>query len=373
LVHYLGVAWSLGFMPGTLGLDYPELIRSATVAIVIGQVVVVAVVVVSLWRRPTAWRAWVLFAVTLLVILVVTGEERAGNFGPNLGLNYHDLSYTPVLTMLTLGLAFLPLRPEIAPSGTPVTALVERADRPAPGLRRVTAVVTAGLVGGVLVASGLSTHKIAEASASWSAAAYLTRFAQSQAQVEAADPQAFLYNYETTLVAKGLFPYDLYSYTIARVDPGLALDRSQGHGYLVSPDGAVVPAVLSSDAGLLTTNRALVVGGTLVDTLGAVCDFTTAPGELVIPLARSVPARYAFLRFSYAVNQPTAVGLQTGEAATYRPALWTGARSVDLPAGRGSRLEALRVRPMDDVAFTLPAGRTFCVSSLDVGDPRAEG
>jgi hypothetical protein len=387
LLHYLGIAWSQGVMPGSLGLQYPDLVANAALATVVGQVVFVALVVVSLVRRPQAWRAWVLFGVTLVVLLAVTGETRVADFGPPLGLDYRYLTQVPVLSMLALGLAFLPLRPAVAPGRTLVTTpVVPRADRPPvgspiapppptpvplahrPALRPAVAVGVALVVVAYLVAAGFSTERVAAASGPWRAERFISTFAASQSRVQAADPGAFLYNYSVPFVPPAFFPYNLYSHTLAQMVPGLPLNRTAGQGYVAVAGGSLVPAVLTADPGELDSSGVTATGGSLVRVFRSVCDVTTTAGLLTVPLSQAVPAQVALMHLSYAVNQPTTVSVVSGTGSALGVAI-LGRPTLDLASGSGSRLENLVLRPIDEIGFLLPAGRTFCLSGLDVGVP----
>ena len=385
LVHYLAIAWSQAFVPGSLGLRYPELVSNVTAVTVVGQVAFVLVVGVSLRRRPQAWRAWVLFALVIGILLVITGENRVGVFGPGLGLDYRYLASLPIVSALTLGLAFLPLRAVVAPDGARVTAPVGPApvaarpeDDPVarPAGRSAGRVAVAGLtalaVGAYLLAAGISTERIATTSESWLTAGYIQRFTASQVRVQASDPQAFLYNDAAPFVPPAFFPYNLYSYTLAKVAPGLPFNRTQGRGYVAGVGGALVPAVLTADPGEVSSPGVTATGGSLVRVFGAVCDVTTAPSQLTVPLARGVPATVEFLRFRYAVNRPAVVDVSTGTGAAAGPAI-EGQPALTLAAGSGWRLENLFPRPTASLVFAVPADRTFCLSDLDVGVPVAAG
>ena len=316
---------------------------------------------------------------TVVVLLAVTGQSRVAVFGPSLGLDYRYLTQVPVLSMVALGLAFLPLRPAVAPDRPLVTTAAGVPGIPAPdptstrppttALRPVVAGVVVVAVAAYLVAAGFSTERLAAASGSWRGQRFISTFADSQSRVQAADPDAFLYNYSVPFVPAAFFPYNLYSHTLAKMAPGLPLNRTVGQGYVAVAGGSLVPAVLTADPGELDLSRITATSGALVRVFGAVCDVTTGDGLLTVPLTRAVPAtQVALLHLRYAVNQATAVPVVSGTGSALGPAI-LGRAALDLDRGSGARLENLVARPIDEIGFLLPAGRTFCLSGLDVGSP----
>ena len=95
---FFRVGWAETLVPATFGLTFPvsdPVVQTGltsfqvTVAVCL-QVVVVIAVIVSVWRRPSAWRAWACLAALVIISGVLTGIARIGQFGPGVGA---DLRY----------------------------------------------------------------------------------------------------------------------------------------------------------------------------------------------------------------------------------------------------------------------------------------
>ena len=77
-LRYLGILWSRVFVPNLFGLFVPkgDMSPAMVAAAVAAQALLVAVVAVTIVRRPGAWRAWAFFAAAYLLNAVVVGLTR---------------------------------------------------------------------------------------------------------------------------------------------------------------------------------------------------------------------------------------------------------------------------------------------------------
>ncbi len=194
LFRFMGAGWAQGFAPTPLGIDYSRIGTAwRWEAVVLAQAFVVGIVIVSVVRRPSAWKAWVWFAASFLTTDAVVAVGRAA-----LPISFAwNALYWLVLGLqfwIAVALAYLPSAVTIA--GRPLAA-------PAPtrGLHSIRKDHTSRrvLIGSamalVLCALGLheawstfdrgfgvdNTHYLANLRASWQAVSH-------------ADPTAFIWD-----------------------------------------------------------------------------------------------------------------------------------------------------------------------------------
>ena len=71
----------------------------------IDSLLVAVIVIVSIYRRPSAWRVWLVFAIGFLMILMI-GANRVGLFGVDFGKELYYLQPPAYLFLLCVGAAF---------------------------------------------------------------------------------------------------------------------------------------------------------------------------------------------------------------------------------------------------------------------------
>lgn len=369
LLRYLGTAWAFGFVPGAIGGSYPGVITSGALAVALGQTVFVVVVVVSLLRRPSAWRAWVFFVVSMLVNLAVTAWARVGLFGPNLGLDYRYLSYGPYLLALTIGLAFAPA----AIDGTTRITRRLRKELSRPG-RLVTVLVVVAAMAGYLFGDGLSIQWWANDTGPLASATYFANFHASYVAAMKRHPDAFLYDsiIPANIQPPAFFPFNTYVMTLGAMYPTLKFDQARGTGYLLGPIGAVVQARFDPAAtGKVEASTATLLGAVLDPSpKGEVCFTSHSPeGSATFPLSTFLRANAWFLRLAYAAPRNEKVSLVMNDRTTSFIAP-IGDEPVSLDGGAGhSVLVALNGYAMSSVSLGLKTGASMCVSTVEIGTP----
>jgi hypothetical protein len=82
-VHYFRILWIQALAPAAIGLTLPAsgLTTLQVLAAAALQAAIVLALVISLVRKPSAWRAWLFLAVTVLVTGVVVARARVASFG----------------------------------------------------------------------------------------------------------------------------------------------------------------------------------------------------------------------------------------------------------------------------------------------------
>lgn len=114
VVAYLRIAWLRGFVPAIFGWRVPETASGTDdVVVLLGQLVLVAALVVSFVRKRAAWRGWAFLLFTFLLIAVVAGAPRIPLFGVRIG--YDQRYYAEAVILLPLALALVFTRGRVAP------------------------------------------------------------------------------------------------------------------------------------------------------------------------------------------------------------------------------------------------------------------
>ena len=106
LIRYIGIQFSQEFAPSAIGLRPLTTGWTNTAALVLDSIVFAAIVIVSIYRRPSAWRVWTVFGVGFLANAIMIGANRVGYFGVDFGLQLYYLQSPAYLFLLCVGAAF---------------------------------------------------------------------------------------------------------------------------------------------------------------------------------------------------------------------------------------------------------------------------
>jgi hypothetical protein len=106
LIRYAGIQFSQAFAPTAIGLRPLTTGWTNTAALIIDSLVFVVIIAVSIYRRPRAWRVWVVFAVGFLANSIMIGANRVGFFGVDFGEQLYYLQAPAYLFLLCVGAAF---------------------------------------------------------------------------------------------------------------------------------------------------------------------------------------------------------------------------------------------------------------------------
>jgi hypothetical protein len=241
--QYLRATWTRGTTPLLISQTVPvDTTRFNEDVVWIAQAVFAVLVVWSIARRLSAWRAWAFYGVAWAVNVGVVGYGRIGPFGVLIGLDPRYSAEIGFLLPLALVLAFLPSEPSGGPVGG--VALLRRAEEAARGwLRRHPAVGYAALAPlvAVWVASCANSHtRLSDAWPSEGSRAVTERTLRGLDRVRATGAPA--------TVLDGNVPFAVIAAGQGRIAdwmhvfrPSFRFDGPAGPIYVIRPDGAVVP------------------------------------------------------------------------------------------------------------------------------------
>ena len=108
LIRYVGVQFSQAFAPSAIGLRPLTTGWTNTAALVVDSLIFVVIVAVSIYRRPSAWRVWAVFAIGFLANSIMIGANRVGYFGVDFGQQLYYIQAPAYLFLLCVGAAFSP-------------------------------------------------------------------------------------------------------------------------------------------------------------------------------------------------------------------------------------------------------------------------
>jgi hypothetical protein len=239
LGDYLWIAWFRGATPSFGGVQVGLDADAAALAFAIcAQVVLVALIVLSLRRKRSAWRAWTFWGITFLANATLVGLGRLSSYG--LERVGNDLRYhTEMAWLLPLALAFAFFPGDLA--GRPAPARAALSDR----ARRFRVVAVAAVAGAYLVTAAVSGTFI---SRDWRAResdppkAYVQNLRADAARLGGArvmDDQV-----PGLLVASVDKPWNRLEYLMPAVEPRVQVVVADERPRLVRGDGHIVPAGL---------------------------------------------------------------------------------------------------------------------------------
>lgn len=228
--------WLRGATPLLLNQwGVPEPNSRPDIVAAIAQAVLVALVVLSVWLRPRAWRAWVFWVAALGLNTLAVGSGRLADFGVGVAYDLRYEAEVALLLPLTLLLAFSeqtgPLRPG-----------AERAFA-RPRVRRTAAVVTALAVAALLASAWNSATRVRDGWAGKSAGVYvdnvrdgLDAFAARGTTPRVLDAQAS-FGLGPILIK----PYERLSQNLRFLDDRARVEQGDGPLAIIGEQGEVLP------------------------------------------------------------------------------------------------------------------------------------
>jgi hypothetical protein len=352
-------AWFLGFAPAFFGVSLAGTGTRQAVWGVAAQAVVIALVVVAVRRRRTAWRAWAFFALAFVANVALVGISRVGKYGPVLGSLHRFVVENVFLAILAAAAAFLV--PVVRPRGVAETVVVpEPVARQRPRwVRPALAVgVAAALVayGGAVAADAATVHD------TWTGRQVTAWVRHVRSSVAALRARGETFSVWDTTVPDYVMRARYYPRTTVSEFlelgylPGLRYDDVTVPTYAVDDSGYLVPAPFRVEA-----------PGSL---RAPVCSDTS--GVLVVPLGAPLRVQQHFVRLSY--RSVTAAPVQVRAIANGRYEWASYYRDVgSLRPGRGTFVQ--HVRPMSGITalrLAVPAAAHLCVDAVDAGYPDAD-
>jgi hypothetical protein len=392
LIRYVGIQFTQSFAPSAMGLRPLTTGWTNTGALVFDSLLFAVIVMVSIYRRPSAWRVWTVFAVGFLANSVMIGANRVGYYGVDFGQELYYLQSPAYLFLLCVGAAF-----SLDRSGAPYVLHQGVSEHPRvpthlrqPSqrwvcIRRVSVCLLAvGLYEVAFVTSATSLN-VKDLSNQESAAArvYFTRLL---GQIDAASSHGGQVAVLDTavpagIIASGFAPWNQLRYALPVVRPDVGVDQLREATFDVAPDGALVPMRFQRTSG---TSRGLPVAA-VVGSSGATptratsrpvashlavadgpCFSSTRPGgtihvRLVSPL--STPDAWLLVR----LTSSSGGSVKASTASNGVPAP-VGTIDLATASQTNDYLLPLSQRTFDQVELSAAtAGQDLCVSSIDVG------
>ena len=388
LIRYVGVQFSQTFAPTAVGLRPLTTGWTNSAALVVDSLVFVLIVTVSIYRRPSAWRVWTVFAIGFLANSVMIGANRVGYFGVDFGQQLYYVQAPAYLFLLCVGVAF-----SLDLSGTPYVMQQHGADAdqiPRHARRwsqrvRVTVVAACGLalaLYGVAFVASATTMNVKDPSNQESAVAR-AYFSTLLRQVDAASrhgSQVAVLNTAVpdAVVASAFAPWNSLLSTLPVVGPDVAVDQLRQATFDVTSVGSLVPVRFQRLSGTpLGLPVAAIVGSAGADPRRAQFP-SAARGADGSCFTSAQPGGTIDLQLVSPISTPDAwllVGLTTSLGGTVNVLTWSAGvpasvGTIDLSTTSQSRdyLLPLSQRSVDHVELSAEtAGENICVSSIDVG------
>ena len=364
---FVSLSWTQTLIPLTFGVDAWVLPTHAerVWAGVLGEAILAVFVVVTIRRRRFAWRAWVLLCVPFFATAALVGVTRAGYFGPADAQDVKYVALDAFFLVIAVGFALLPLRS--AASGTITAAarnesivvpIPSRAARHARGFSRpayLPAVAVFGLLVCVLAygtALIFDQNREFESVDSHESHQFFANVSRSLASMAPVTQRAFLWDTEVnqTVVAAAFYPYDTASVTVGPLHPDVQFDVWGRKGYLLQPDGSIVPAKAVTQA------TVILPGST------AACVKSTGRTQ-DIDLALN-PGLTTTTRWFGLVSYTSATGAFTLES---------GGATVRFPKGSGTLITAFPPAPMNLVGWIVQPHGALCITGFRVVLPEPLG
>ncbi len=366
--HFVEVSLLETFTPALLGLK--RVPTSSTAASVAAGLVFCALLALTLYFRPRAWRCLLAALLVFLITMIPLGLNRIRLFGVDVGAELYYQQSAQFMFLILAGFA-LSRRWGDERSGS-----AQRLRGWIPS-RMLPAVALAAAVGyGVLYVS--SVHALANAA--WQprdAHSYVRRFLAATERVRAAtgrEPNLIDLTVPSALMPADFVPFNRYSEFLPVISSKLRYDEASEPAFVVDSSGGLQRVRFSSVAvGMLLRARVTSKGqaGSVKAPVraGGAC---VPPGPAVllhVPLSAPQSVAAPTGRLPYAVrvkyalparaNVPVLIVNRGGMATADPDAHYWG-------PGGGAAYALLGVRMMvDEVDLVLPGGS--CVHALDLG------
>jgi len=251
LIRYVGVQFSQAFAPSAIGLRPLTTGWTNTAALLIDSLVFVVIIAASIYRRPSAWRVWTVFAIGFLANSVMIGANRVGYFGVDFGRELYYLQAPAYLFLLCVGVAYsldtagVPYALQGEASATPRAPAHQR--RPSKRVRVWGVSVCLLAVGLYAVAfvTSATTMNVKDASNVESATAR-SYFTTLIGQISAARNRGEQVSVLDTAVPPGIVasafaPYNQLLFALPVVGSDTAVDQPGGATFEVAPNGSLQP------------------------------------------------------------------------------------------------------------------------------------
>ena len=350
LVQFILGGWAKGFVSSSIGVSYST-IGNWWWEVLLAQIAFVGLVIVTIVRRRSAWRAWVLFFVSFGVTDLIAAVGRA-----SLASYFQENSlywcFSIFLLMISLGLALFPsslpttgvASPINQRFGGPIRAKKLKASH----LAAIGTTVAVCVAGALCVAGIRYMWMTPDRATGASNRIYLDHVQASWNKVSTGQPTSFVW--DTSVPAYVMEPWfspsNRVATTVALVVGHLRVDSLDGKGYVINANGELVPAepkVISQGA-IATTGRNSPEDG--------VCfDKQPRRSTLLLPLTPSLPAGDWFIHVRYTQSTGVTVNPYANGEQVFR-----------IPRGSGTVLAPLTIpKRTRSLPLEIPRNSSACL------------
>jgi hypothetical protein len=365
LPHSAGAVWTYvwgvvkdALLPGAIGGPWQWLKAGGAYALAappggliwLAVLLVLAVVAVSLWRRPAAWRAWAILALWLAAadLIPVILRRLNGGYPILFALDTRYLAELAVVGSVCLGLAFLPLagQPEAGSAAAPAEPGARPVAMPPPQALRAAAAAVFGIfvVGALWSAQAYANDTTGAPAASYlaTAKASIQQAARGTSVIQAYVPAEIFVGYHES--------YGLVSTVLGPIDPGKL-------HWVTRPDGTIGNLAIFSADGRL--HPAWVDGASSGHSTAKSGCWPAKHGRIVVRFLGTPPYLTVALRIGY---------------------IWGGQTSGVITVRYGSKVRQLTVLPglhagylpvtgtAAGIVVTGMDGTGLCVGDVEAGD-----
>jgi hypothetical protein len=355
-VEYWRIMWGQTLVPAVFGLHIPyyAVTHRQVIEGIVLEVVAVAAIALSIWRKRTAWRAWLVLIIAVLANGILVAEERVVVLkapGSIAGDSRYLLDFS---WMVPLMIAF---------AFSSATTFWPRASRltvplrlPGPGRPRLVALGVAVIAVAYVISAQANTQAIQSVWLGGDALEFEQNFANSL--------KLYDQNGATPVVADGTTPYevladiytpyDLLSYVMPFYAPKVQVDGPI-HGTLLQADplGALNPAKIKvletfrySGTGRCVSNRTKTPRLMLAD-IKVHAPTSAGPFYLVVKHGSSTAP---FLMYTGTLKDPP-----TGQD-----------EYIDLDRGPGASIGYMGATLPDQLFTEVPGHSSICLRSLQI-------
>jgi hypothetical protein len=363
VLEFVQISWARNFGPSLVGVHFGPGDTSVgdDLATIAGQLLVVGLVAVSVWRRRSAARVWVLGLLAFALGLATVALPRIGQFGTGIA---YDVRYLSDLIWLFPFLAALALAP-VDPARPPA-ALPARLPRPTWRVA-VPAVAAVAAFAGVALATA---HSMVGDWPGVESRHFTEQWRRSTAALPAGAVTA---DRETPgfVLQDWTAPYNRLSFVAPIAVPAATIDGPlRGPLVQLDDDGRTTPATFAPAAvsgprswGIAPPETA-VAGrpGCVVAPAGVAATTGWTPPQPV-----GQPGERVYLVATASAPTPVAATVFV-DVGSGLPAVTD--RNLRLAAGPGRSIAFLGAGPVHAVRVDVPGGRSACLTRLALGTLR---
>ncbi len=301
IVQFMLGGWTKGFIPSSIGASYTTSNSGPPPweVLALGQLVFAALVVVTIVRRRSAWRAWLFFLGSFAVTDLVAAIGRA-SLAPYYQENSIYWLLSDFLLIIALGLAWFPNKlPAAGTVGAGDSDDRHSSSYGGAASRRIRpSHVAAVAIAIALCAAGIRDMGLTPEHSHGSAnTSYLSHVESSWQKVSKHRPNTFVWDSTVPWYVLGptFAPLNTVDTTVALVVPHLRIDMPDGIGYLITSSGSLVRA----QSEVISRVQAEAPSAVHPQSDEVCFDGRSGPSTLPLSLTRPVPQGESFMRLQY--------------------------------------------------------------------------